>query len=119
MVKTPSSFRSQAPAREASAAQSGTSESVELLRSARGFGSSPLLSLTFSRTSAIGLPTLFHWMPESSTASVTSGRPVVVAQACAALPFWSTTEAPRTPFNSRLSRTSGLVGDDGVDAYIQ
>src|SRR3954447_15234588 len=118
MLKTPSPFRSRRPSRARSAAQSGTSESVEAALSARGSGVSPVLMRVFSRTSAVGLPRLFHITPESRTAIVTSGRPVVVAQACGALPSWSTTHAPRTPFSSRLSATSGLVGEGGDDAYI-
>jgi hypothetical protein len=79
----------------------------------------------FSRTSLSGLSRLFHMIPESSTAIVTSGLPVVVFHACGAseilLPLWSTTHAPRTPFSSRLSALSGAYCGlgFGVDAYIQ
>src|SRR3954451_6265110 len=117
-LKTPSPFRSRLPSRGRRDAQSDTAGSLEVVRSARGSGVSPLFRRIFTRTSPSGLPQLFHMIPESRTAIVTSGRPVVVAQACGALVSASTIEAPRTPLSSRLSAVSGLPGA-GVEAYIQ
>ncbi len=64
-----------------------------------GVGSSALLRRTLRRRSFIA-PRLFHSIPESSTAIVTSGRPTVVCQAVSTAALASTTCAPRTPKSS-------------------
>ena len=90
-----------------------------MLRLAFGTGTSPCESLVLRRRSSIA-PRSFHLMPESSTAIVTSGRPVVVAQARS--PFGvvaSTRCAPRTPCSSRGSEFTGSFPASWSAAYIQ
>src|SRR5687767_14655224 len=57
-------------------------------------------------------------MPESSTAIVTSGRPVVVCQAVSTEGSRSTRDAPRTPPSSRGSAFTSVLPGSGVAAYI-
>src|SRR3954471_16179713 len=70
-----------------------------------------------NRRSSIAPPS-FHLMPESSTAIVTSGRPVVVIHAVFTPADASTTCAPRTPFSSLAFAVFGLPAS-GVAANFQ
>src|SRR5918911_4365234 len=64
-------------------------------------------------------PGSFHSTPESSSAIVTSGRPVVIAHAVLAVGLGSKTLAPRTPFSSHGSLLTGTLPGSGVAAYFQ
>src|SRR5947209_19762778 len=98
--------------------------------SCRGAGSSPGLTRTFARRSVIALLS-FHSMPESSTAIVTSGRPVLYCQpVCTGLGAQvppgcvgvsSAMLAPRTPHSSSAwLLTVALLGlFSGVAANFQ
>ena len=83
-----------------------------------GTGSSPLLSRTLKRRSFI-TPASFHITPESSSAIVTSGRPVVMVHAVFAVGLVSNTLAPRTPFSSHGWWLTGSLPGSGVAEYFQ
>src|SRR3954468_1584510 len=84
-----------------------------------GAGNSPLLSLTLKRRSFIA-PSSFHLIPESSTAIVTSGRPVDVSHAAWMGGLLSARWPPRTPFSSIGSPAMfGGAPAPGVDANFQ
>ena len=90
---------------------------IAVARSARGSGSSPLLIRTLRRRSLIA-PLSFHLIPESSTAIVTSGRPVVVIHAVFAAPLASSMCAPRTPPSSTGFELSRVLLGSGVAANL-
>src|SRR5688572_17440651 len=113
-VKTPSPLPSQASVEEVEYPAEG---SDPFRRVVEGCSSSPRFRRNFARRSFIA-PRSFHLMPESSTAIVTSGRPVDVCHPVATDGSLSTSEAPRTPPSSRGSALTSALPCSGVAAYI-
>ncbi len=85
--------------------------------STSGSSASPRLRRVLRRRSTIASRSS-HLMPESSTAIVTSGRPMAVCHAVASAGSSSTRWAPRTPKSSRASLLTGWLPGSGVAAYI-